>query len=63
MASRPIQWVNAAVLMQALERYEQGVLARPLQLWLEALLELDPKARGTAQLRPARIRSDAIAAP
>jgi hypothetical protein len=44
MASqRPLPWVNTPVLLEAIERYEQGRLARPLQLWLQGLLEIDPK--------------------
>jgi hypothetical protein len=43
MASqRPLPWVNTPVLLEAIERYEQGRLARPLQLWLQGLLEVDP---------------------
>jgi hypothetical protein len=44
MASqRSPHWVNSLVLLEAIERYEQGRLARPLQLWLQALLEIDPQ--------------------
>ena len=39
---RPPHWVNSPVLVEAIERYEQGLLARPLQLWLQGLLEIDP---------------------
>ena len=43
MASqRPLPWVNTPVLLEAIERYEQGRLARPLKLWLQGLLEIDP---------------------
>ena len=43
MASqRQPHWVNIPVLLEAIERYEQGRLARPLQLWLRGLLEIDP---------------------
>ncbi|TCD55247.1 hypothetical protein [Synechococcus sp. BS55D] len=41
MASRPIQWVNSPVLMEAMLRYEQGLLPRSMQLWVEQMLELD----------------------
>jgi hypothetical protein len=39
---RQLHWVNSPVLLEAIERYEQGLLARPLQLWLQDLLEVDP---------------------
>jgi len=43
MASqRSPHWVNTSVLLEAMERNEQGRLARPLQLWLQGLLEIDP---------------------
>ena len=52
MASqRSPHWVNTSVLLEAMERYEQGRLARPLQLWLQALLEIDP-SDPPAQLKP-----------
>jgi len=60
MAQRPLQWVNTPVLIQAIERYEQGMLSRPMQLWLEQVLELQSPAR--SPLRP-RMRRQAIAAP
>ena len=41
MAPRPISWVNTPVLLQAIERYERGQLPRSMQLWLQAVLELD----------------------
>jgi hypothetical protein len=41
MASRPISWVNTPVLVEAIERYERGLLPRSLQLWLQHLLEID----------------------
>jgi len=44
MASqRSPHWVNSQVLLEAIERYEQGRLARPLKLWLQGLLEINPK--------------------
>jgi hypothetical protein len=43
VSQRSPHWVNSAVLLEAIERYEQGRLARPLQLWLQGLLEIDPK--------------------
>jgi hypothetical protein len=50
MAPRPISWVNTPVLMQAIERYERGQLPRSMQLWLQALLDLEAPVKGP--LRP-----------
>ena len=44
------QWVNTPVLMEALDRYEQRRLPRSMQLWVEAVLELDRSP--TTPLRP-----------
>ena len=41
---RSSHWVNSAVLLEALERYEQGRLPRSMQLWVEAMLELKTPA-------------------
>ena len=51
MASRPIQWVNSPVLMEAMLRYEQGLLPRSMQLWVEQIFELDG-AENTSGLLP-----------
>ena len=45
MPPRPIQWVNTPVLLEAIERYERGQLPRPMQLWLEQVLELPTPAQ------------------
>ena len=50
MARRSMQWVNTPVLMEALDRYEQGSLPRSMRLWVEAVLELERPL--TAPLRP-----------
>lgn len=50
MDRRPFHWVNTPVLLQAIERYEQGRLSRSMQLWIEALLDLEVPASGP--LRP-----------
>ncbi len=50
MGRRALHWVNTAVLLQAIERYEQGRLPRSMQLWIEGLLELE--SRPAAPLRP-----------
>ncbi|MFO7628013.1 MAG: hypothetical protein R6W06_00560 [Prochlorococcaceae cyanobacterium] len=41
MGSHSRLWVNTPVLVEAMQRYEQGRLPRSLQLWLQTLLELD----------------------
>ena len=50
VAPRSPQWVNTPVLMEALDRYEQRRLPRSMQLWVEAVLELDRSP--TTPLRP-----------
>jgi hypothetical protein len=50
--TRPVQrlhWVNTPVLVEAIERFEQGRLPRSLALWLAAVLELE--APGSVPLR------------
>jgi hypothetical protein len=48
--SCPIVWVNTPVLLEAIQRYEQGRLPRPLALWLQSLLEIE-EAPSSGQLR------------
>ncbi|WP_216901218.1 hypothetical protein [Synechococcus sp. CCY 9618] len=50
MVPRRISWVNTTVLLEAIERYEQGRLPRSLTLWLQAVLEMDGPPSGP--LRP-----------
>ena len=50
MAGRSPTWVNTPVLLQAIERYEQGRLPRSMQLWIQTLLEIDQPP--TTPLRP-----------
>jgi len=45
MAARSLHWVNSPVLLEALERYEQRLLPRSMQLWVEAMLELKAPER------------------
>ena len=40
VTARRIQWVNTPVLIEAMERHRQGLLPRPMQLWLTQLLDL-----------------------
>lgn len=41
MAPRSPQWVNTPVLLEALDRYEQGRLPRTMRLWLEGIAALN----------------------
>jgi len=50
MATRPLSWVNTPVLVQAIDRYERGLLPRSMQLWLQQLLEIEQPLK--APLRP-----------
>jgi hypothetical protein len=50
MATRPLSWVNTPVLLQAIDRYERGLLPRSMQLWLQQLLEIEQPLKGP--LRP-----------
>ena len=47
MGRRSLQWVNTPVLLQALERYEQGRLPRSMQLWIQQLLEIESEAEAS----------------
>jgi hypothetical protein len=46
MATRPLSWVNTPVLLQAIDRYERGLLPRSMQLWLQQLLEIEQPLKG-----------------
>ena len=50
MGRRSPSWVNTPVLLQAIERYEQGRLPRSMQLWIQTLLEIEQAP--TTPLRP-----------
>ena len=43
MSRKQIQWINTPVLTEAIFRYEKGLLPNSLKLWLEQVLEIDPK--------------------
>ena len=49
-ASSP-HWVNTPVLLQAMERYEQGLLPRSMRLWVSSVPNLDQQP-GLALYRP-----------
>ena len=36
--------MNTPVLAEAIRRYQEGLLPRPMVLWVQDLLELDPMA-------------------
>ncbi len=40
MARRSIEWINTPVIVEALMRYEQGILPRSMRLWVEELLDI-----------------------
>ena len=46
MVPHRISWINTPVLIEAIERYEQGRLPRSLTLWLQTVLELDDHPSG-----------------
>lgn len=50
MQRRPLEWVNTPVLIEALQRYERGLLPLSLRRWLEALLELEPPTAAPRRL-------------
>ena len=50
MPRRQLQWVNTPVLVEALQRYEQGLLPLSLRRWVETLLELEPPSSGPPRL-------------
>ena len=43
MLRRSIVWVNTPVIMEAMIRYQEGRLPRSMKLWIEKLLEINPK--------------------
>ena len=49
--ARSPHWVNTPVLVQAIERYEQGLLPRSMTLWVRSVLELDQEP-GSALIKP-----------
>ncbi len=43
MNRRSILWVNTPVLTEAIVRYEEGRLPKPLKLWVEEMLDINSK--------------------
>ena len=57
-------WVNSPVLMEALERYQQGRLPQQMRHWIRALLELPDDASELAvELLVQRQRAATATAP
>ena len=46
MTPHRISWINTPVLIEAIERYEQGRLPRSLALWLQTVLEIEAPPSG-----------------
>ena len=44
MQRKTIQWVNSPVLIEAIFRYEKGLLPNSMKLWLEKVLEINSKS-------------------
>ena len=42
MPQRSIGWINSPVLMEAIVRYEKGLLSHSMKLWIEDVLEIKP---------------------
>lgn len=43
MKRKEIQWINTPVIMEAIVRYEEKRLHKPMSLWIENLLEINPE--------------------
>ena len=43
MRQKTIQWINTPVISEAIFRYEKGLLPNSMKLWLEQVLEINPK--------------------
>ena len=43
MRRKTIQWINTPVISEAIFRYQQGMLPNSMKLWLEQVLEINPK--------------------
>ena len=50
MKRKTIQWINTPVLVEAIIRYQKGVLNKPMRLWIEEILEIDPKKLNSEEL-------------
>tara|TARA_B100000700_G_scaffold236442_1_gene262332 strand:+ start:363 stop:521 length:159 start_codon:yes stop_codon:yes gene_type:complete len=40
MNQRSIGWINSPVLMEAIVRYQKGLLSHSMKLWIEDVLEI-----------------------
>ena len=43
MGRKTIHWINTPVITEAIFRYEKGLLPNSMKLWLEQVLEINPK--------------------
>tara|TARA_B100001121_G_scaffold194419_1_gene169886 strand:- start:254 stop:388 length:135 start_codon:yes stop_codon:yes gene_type:complete len=43
MQKRYPEWVNTEVIMKAMRMREEGILSERLNMWIENLLEINPK--------------------
>jgi len=41
MSKRSILWINTPVIMEAIIRYNENRLPRPMRLWLEKVLDIN----------------------
>ena len=42
---RSVNWVNTPVLMEAIIRYKEKRLSKSMRLWIEKLLDINPKIK------------------
>ena len=43
MRKRYPEWVNTEVLLKAIKMREEGIVSERLNMWIENLLEINPK--------------------
>ena len=43
MQKRYPEWLNTEVIMKAIKKREEGILSERLNMWIEDLLEINPK--------------------
>ena len=43
MHKRYPEWVNTEVILKAMKMRDEGILSKPLNLWIENLLEIESK--------------------
>ena len=45
MAKKEIQWINTPVLVEAIFRYEQGLMPKSMKLWIEEVLDIKQETK------------------